>query len=223
MYIKQLNPGLAINDAYAQSAPQSLYSRFAKRAIDLILVIISAPIALILVGIMALLVMRSGARPFYTQKRVGLGGNSFPIFKMQTMVPQADKRLEAYLAQNPEARAEWDEHQKLKDDPRITPIGALLRRTSLDELPQLWNVFKGDMSIVGPRPMMVDQQAMYPGQAYYQLRPGITGSWQVSDRNSSSFAKRAEYDGEYLENLSLQQDVSIIWRTIGVVFKGTGY
>ena len=98
----------------------------------------------------------------------------------------------------------------------------MLRRTSLDELPQLWNVLKGDMSIVGPRPMMMDQQSLYPGSAYYELRPGITGSWQVSDRNNTSFAERARYDSDYLDRLSLQEDASIIFRTVGVVLRGTG-
>ena len=121
------------------------------------------------------------------------------------------------------ARAEWDETQKLKNDPRITPFGRFLRKSSLDELPQLWNVFVGDMSLVGPRPMMLNQQALYPGTAYYALRPGITGFWQTAGRNRTSFEARAEYDTSYEAELSLATDVKILARTVSVVVNGTGY
>ena len=123
---------------------------------------------------------------------------------------------------DPEARAEWDHHQKLQNDPRITRIGALLRRSSLDELPQLWNVFVGDMSIVGPRPMMSDQKALYPGVAYYAMRPGITGYWQISDRNQTTFAARADFDDRYFEDVSLGADLTVLASTIAVVLRGTG-
>ena len=139
------------------------------------------------------------------------------------MVPRADTLLEYHLRKNPEARREWDETQKLKRDPRITRIGCFLRKSSLDELPQLWNVLMGDMSLVGPRPMMVDQEALYPGTAYFELRPGITGLWQISDRNASSFAERAKFDDRYLNSCSLSQDISILLQTTGVVLRGTGY
>jgi len=131
--------------------------------------------------------------------------------------------LEYHLRKDPEARREWDEAQKLKRDPRITRIGRFLRKSSLDELPQLWNVLKGDMSLVGPRPMMVDQEALYPGRAYFELRPGITGPWQVSDRNESSFADRARFDNQYLDSLSLSVDLTILFRTVAVVLRCTGY
>ena len=98
----------------------------------------------------------------------------------------------------------------------------MLRKTSLDELPQLWNVLKGDMSLVGPRPMMVDQQALYPGSAYYALRPGLTGFWQVSVRHESSFAERAQYDAAYLSEMTLAQDLTVICKTVGVVTKAKG-
>jgi lipopolysaccharide/colanic/teichoic acid biosynthesis glycosyltransferase len=139
------------------------------------------------------------------------------------MVPDAEAVLERYLAQNPEARAEWDRHQKLKNDPRITPLGRFLRRSSLDELPQLWNVLRGDMSIVGPRPMMCNQRALYPGTEYYVMRPGITGYWQTSARNESSFHERAGFDQAYYRSLSFATDLAIIWRTFSVVLRGTGH
>ena len=139
------------------------------------------------------------------------------------MVVDADARLAAHLAADPALRAEWDETQKLKRDPRITAVGRLLRKTSLDELPQLWNVLKGDMSLVGPRPMMPEQRALYPGRAYYQMRPGLTGPWQVSDRNAVSFAGRAEFDADYARRMSLATDLCILFLTVWVVLRGTGY
>jgi lipopolysaccharide/colanic/teichoic acid biosynthesis glycosyltransferase len=139
------------------------------------------------------------------------------------MVVDADAQLEAYLAASPEARLEWDHTQKLKNDPRITTVGRIIRKTSLDELPQLWNVLKGDMSLVGPRPMMPEQRALYRGRAYFELRPGITGFWQIGDRNDTSFSARAAYDTRYASNLSLLTDVIVLLLTIRVVLRGTGY
>lgn len=199
------------------------YAAGIKRLMDLSLVILSLPLVLPLVALMAVLVACDGASPFFFQDRVGRNGRVFRLVKIRTMVPQAEARLEAHLAADPAARREWDRTQKLKSDPRITPVGRLLRKTSMDELPQLWNVLCGQMSIVGPRPMMVDQQALYPGRAYYALRPGITGAWQVSDRNEGSFAGRARYDAEYLSDLSFATDLSILIRTVSVVVRGTGY
>ena len=118
---------------------------------------------------------------------------------------------------------EWDLTQKLKEDPRITRMGKILRSSSLDELPQLWNVLMGEMSLVGPRPIMVSQQVIYPGVAYYALRPGCTGYWQTAGRNRTTFEARAEYDGAYEESLTLWTDVKILFGTIGVMLKGTGY
>jgi lipopolysaccharide/colanic/teichoic acid biosynthesis glycosyltransferase len=157
------------------------------------------------------------------QKRVGRNGRIFKMWKLRSMVPNADALLQSYLATNPAARAEWDRDQKLRHDPRITRIGHLIRKTSIDELPQLWNVFVGDMSLVGPRPMMPCQQEIYPGTAYYALRPGITGFWQTSARNESSFSERAGFDTDYLSKLSLLTDLKILMRTVRVVVHGTGY
>ena len=204
-------------------ARRGIYRHGVKRTLDILLILLALPFVLPLMALMALAAMSDGHSPFYRQERVGRGGRHFNLLKIRTMVPDAKAALEAYLAQNPEAKAEWDETQKLKKDPRITWAGRILRKTSLDELPQLWNVLKGDMSIVGPRPMMPEQRALYPGQAYFHLRPGITGSWQVSDRNEGSFAGRAKFDADYYNNLSLATDCSILLRTVAVVVRGTGY
>jgi lipopolysaccharide/colanic/teichoic acid biosynthesis glycosyltransferase len=145
------------------------------------------------------------------------------MWKLRTMVRNADQHLEAYLAQNPTARREWDATQKLKNDPRITPFGRLLRKTSIDELPQLFNVLNGTMSLVGPRPMMLDQEKYYHGTEYYCMRPGITGLWQVSDRNNCAFRDRVDYDAIYCRELSLKTDLSLLCKTVGVVCRATGH
>lgn len=202
---------------------KSFYKAYGKRTVDIILILFAAPFILPVVAVIALMATAGGASPFYFQRRIGRGGKIFNLVKIRTMVPNAEAALETHLASYPAARQEWDSSQKLKNDPRITPVGHFLRRSSLDELPQLWNVLKGDMSLIGPRPMMVDQQKLYPGTAYYALRPGISGAWQVSDRNESSFADRATFDTEYHTNLSFKTDLSILVRTVGTVIRCTGY
>jgi lipopolysaccharide/colanic/teichoic acid biosynthesis glycosyltransferase len=194
-----------------------------KRSFDIIAVLLIAPIALPLVSVLAVLVRLGGGPAFYSQMRLGMNGRAFKFWKLRSMVPDAEQRLEQYLRDNPEARLEWDEAQKLKSDPRITPLGRYLRKYSLDELPQLWNVFIGDMSLVGPRPMFPEQRVLYPGTHYFAFRPGMTGLWQISERNGCSFADRAKHDTRYAENLSFAQDLHILVRTVGVVFRGTGY
>lgn len=211
-----------VDTAFTTNTSGSVYRTYFKRVLDLTLVSIAAIPVLIILGICALLVARDGGSPFYCQTRVGRFGKTFKMWKLRSMVTNAEKALEDHLAKDPAARAEWDRNQKLRHDPRITKVGAILRKTSLDELPQLWNVVKGEMSLVGPRPMMVEQQVLYPGSAYYALRPGLTGFWQVSVRNESSFAERANYDAEYLKKVSLVEDVKVIWKTVSVVTQGTG-
>jgi len=196
---------------------------FLKRLIDLALVLIAGPFFLPLILILALLVCLDGGPAFYLQPRIGRNGRVFRLWKLRTMVPEAERALEAYLARNPAQKLEWDKHQKLRHDPRLTALGPFLRRYSLDELPQLWNVFTGDMSLVGPRPMMPQQRLLYQGMAYYELLPGLTGPWQISERNNCSFADRARYDEQYRETVSFDTDVRILFKTVGVVFGGTGY
>lgn len=199
------------------------YRRLFKRLLDVTAILMAVPVVVPVVAVAAVLVARDGGSPFYTQMRVGRGGRRFKMWKLRSMVCDADARMEAYLESDPAARQEWDSTQKLKADPRITSFGKFLRKSSLDELPQLWNVLIGDMSLVGPRPMMVNQQGLYPGTAYYALRPGITGYWQTAGRNRTTFEARAEYDDAYEADLSLVTDVKVLAATVGVVVHGTGY
>ncbi|GIT93292.1 sugar transferase [Jannaschia sp. AI_61] len=198
---------------------RGLYRDGFKRVFDTTLILLSVPFVLPLIVALALLV---GRHPFYIQERVGRRGRTYRMWKLRTMVIDADKHLEAHLQANPQARAEWDRTQKLRQDPRITPLGRFLRKSSLDELPQLWNVLRGEMSLVGPRPMMPNQVKLYPGTAYYNLRPGLTGPWQVSARNASTFAERAAYDTAYNKRLSLFGDIQLLVATMRVVLRATG-
>lgn len=207
--------------APAPSKP-SLYRTRGKRTLDLALVIMTAPITIVVTGILAIAVLLTGQSPFYVQQRVGLHGKVFRMWKLRTMLPDAERRLEDFLAKHPEAREEWESKQKLIVDPRVTPIGTWLRKTSLDELPQLFNVLNGTMSLVGPRPMMVDQKDQYSGVAYYRLRPGITGFWQVSDRNDCDFGGRVHFDDMYDRVVSLKVDITVLLKTVAVVIRGTG-
>jgi len=180
--------------------------------------IVSAPVILIA----ALFIMMDGGSPFFRQQRVGIGGKVFTMFKLRSMISDAETVLDSYLEANPAAREEWKTKQKLSNDPRITLVGRIIRKTSIDELPQFWNVVTGDMSVVGPRPMMPSQQSLYPGTAYYKLRPGITGPWQISGRSSSSFAARSKFDSRYLTRFSLYYDLMVLFRTFAAVARGTG-
>lgn len=212
-----------VQAAMAMPPRPGLYRNLFKRAFDITAIVLAAPVVVPVVAALAIAVARDGGKPFYSQMRVGQGGKRFRMWKLRSMVCDADERMEDYLAAHPEARLEWDLTQKLKDDPRITPMGKIIRTTSLDELPQLWNVLKGEMSLVGPRPIMVSQQVIYPGVAYYLLRPGCTGFWQTAGRNRTTFEARAEYDTAYEEQLSLWTDVKILFGTISVMLRGTGY
>ena len=202
---------------------RSAYRGAGKRLFDLVAVIAVSPILVPLAIVLAAVILMSGHRPLFVQERVGRNGRSFRMWKFRTMVEDAENVLENYLQEHPSARLEWDAHQKLKDDPRITAVGRFLRKTSLDELPQFWNVFLGQMSIVGPRPMTVNQKPLYPGDAYYRMRPGITGLWQISDRNDCEFRERAYFDARYESVMSLGVDLHVLSRTVGVVVRGTGY
>lgn len=217
------DPALAIHPSEIDVDRSGSYRNGLKRALDVTLVLIAAPLVLPLVLIMAALVALDGANPFYSQLRLGKDGRVFRIWKLRSMVPNAEARLREYLADDPEARAEWNRAQKLKRDPRVTRVGWLLRKISLDELPQLLNVFTGSMSLVGPRPMMTGQRHLYFGKSYYRMRPGITGFWQISTRNESEFIARVQYDDKYDHSLSFWTDVKILVRTVAVVLRGTGY
>jgi len=200
-----------------------LYRLVFKRAFDICIVLLALPIIAPLIAVLAILVARDGSPGFYSQKRVGRYGAIYTIWKLRTMVAGAEQLLDVYLSESPDAAVEWQSTQKLKQDPRVTPIGHVLRKCSLDELPQLWNVLLGEMSLVGPRPMLPEQQEMYPGHSYYSVRPGITGSWQVSERNESTFADRARYDTDYIADISFMNDLKLLKATVGVVLDGTGH
>ena len=171
-------------------------------------------------GLIALVIkLDSPGSVFYHQRRIGRNGNAFDLIKFRTMHLNADQILADKLAGDPASRHEWDRYQKLRRDPRITRAGRLLRKFSLDELPQLWNVFKGEMSLVGPRPMMEDQRELY-GESfkeYIRIAPGMTGLWQVSGRNDTSFVRRAELDSEYNQRWSVWLDIFILFKTIKIV------
>lgn len=208
----------------SRTASTGWYGKFGKRVLDVTLVTVSLPITLPLIALCALALALQGNLPFYKQLRLGRDGRQFSILKMRTMVKDAEARLGDLLSKNSELQKEWTATQKLKHDPRITPLGRFLRLTSLDELPQIWNVLRGEMSLVGPRPMMPSQLSLHENsQAYFSVRPGLTGIWQVSCRNERGFRHRAETDAVYVENLSLWGDLKVIWRTIGVVARCTGY
>ncbi|MEL7218699.1 MAG: sugar transferase [Pseudomonadota bacterium] len=208
----------------ATSTPTGFYRNWTKRALDLAIILLFSPAVIVLMTCLAAVVaLTSGGTPFYRQERVGLHGKTFTMWKLRSMIPNADAALARHLQANPAARAEWTTTQKLKNDPRITPVGRILRRTSLDELPQLWNVLKGEMSLVGPRPMLPEQQVMYPGAAYYRMLPGITGLWQISARNDSAFAERAFFDSRYDAKMSLITDLKTLFATVGVVTRATGH
>jgi len=202
---------------------RGLYRSGLKRVLDIAFVVGMAAFILPVTVILALAVMMTdGHWPFFVQERVGRDGRVFRMIKLRSMVKDADRRLVEHLASNARARDEWNRTQKLRHDPRVTAVGWFLRKTSLDELPQFWNVLRGEMSVVGPRPMMPSQRDLYTGQVYYALRPGVTGLWQVGDRNNTSFAARARYDAEYYNRLSLATDVAIMLRTVRVMARGTG-
>lgn len=198
--------------------------RMAKRSFDLVaaslLVLMLSP-ALLLI---AALVRRDGGPAIFGHVRIGRDGVSFKCLKFRSMVMNADGVLKALLERDPQARAEWEREFKLKNDVRITPIGRFLRRTSLDELPQLFNVIRGEMSLVGPRPIVQQELARYGQDVNYYLmaKPGMTGLWQVSGRNDTDYATRVSLDVAYVQQLSLRRDMRILVKTVSVVLRGSG-
>ncbi|MDE2149918.1 MAG: sugar transferase [Gammaproteobacteria bacterium] len=217
--------GPAIDRSETWPPTDTAFATSGKRAFDVIgtcaLLILGAPV----IAAVALAVLVTSGRPvFFAQERIGRGGKRFRCWKFRTMRRDAEKILTEVLARDPVARAEWNKHQKLRDDPRCTPIGRFLRRWSLDELPQLFNVLRGEMSLVGPRPAMPEQLPLH-GRAthwYLAVRPGITGLWQISGRNGTSYRRRVALDGYYARNQTLRLDLIILLKTVGVVLSGRG-
>lgn len=198
------------------------YAQNLKRLLDVVLagaaVVILSPLFVIL----WLVTRLDGGPSLFCQQRVGQSGKIFRCLKFRTMVVDAEDRLATYLAKHPQIAEEWARHQKLKSDPRITVVGRFLRKSSLDELPQLFNVLRGDMSLVGPRPFMPEQAEIYLGQAYYKLRPGLTGYWQISDRHHSEFGERARFDDKYFNEIGFRTDFRVLVKTIRVVLQAGG-
>lgn len=223
LHFSQYSPSVEKAPERVEAGSAGIYRKFGKRIFDILFTLAIAPFVVPFVAAAAFLVAMDGHNPFYSQLRVGKDGKIFRMWKLRTMVNKADKLLDAYLAENPVAKLEWESTQKLKKDPRVTLVGRLLRKTSMDELPQLMNVLNGTMSVIGPRPMMVSQQDAYLGKGYYRLRPGITGLWQVSDRNECEFVGRVRYDDIYDRICSLRTDMWVLMRTAVVVIRCTGY
>jgi len=196
-----------------------------KRIIDVvisvILVIMLAPLFLII----GILIKIEGGSVFFGSKRLGRSAQEFSCLKFRTMVPNAEHVLQDLLECNPEIKIMYETHRKIQNDPRITKIGKVLRTASLDELPQLINIIKGEMSLVGPRPILLDEADIYGKsqcEIYYTIRPGLTGLWQVSGRNNMTFEKRVCLDMQYIKNWSLRNDIAILLRTFSAVLARKG-
>ena len=195
-----------------------------KRALDaagaLALIVLLSPIMLLIAALVAM----EGGPVLFGHERVGFGGRPFRCLKFRTMVPNAAEVLADLLARDPAAAREWATTQKLRNDPRITHVGKFLRKTSLDELPQLWNILVGEMSLVGPRPIVQSEVERYGSHIdyYYAVRPGLTGLWQVRGRSNTSYAERIEMDFEYVSSRSVGRDLKILIETVPAVLRRSG-
>jgi len=198
--------------------------RFLKRSLDIVVsglaLLALSPLFLFL----KILISRDGGNAFFGHERIGQNGKTFNCLKFRSMVLNGDEVLKELLSKDENARREWMANQKLQNDPRVTKIGEFIRRWSIDELPQLINVFKGDMSLVGPRPVVLEETKRYKEDIdlYYRVRPGLTGLWQVSGRSNVSFKRRVKMDSWYVRNWSLWHDIAIMFKTIPVVLNKTG-
>ena len=204
--------------------PSRFYADYAKRGFDLAVAPMLLALSLPLLALASAALLMRGQSPVFVHRRIGRHGRSFACFKLQTMHTDAAERLRALLDSSAHAAEEWERRRKLSHDPRIHPLGRILRRTSIDELPQLWNVIRGEMSLIGPRPITGEELRGYGdrAEAYKRLRPGITGLWQVSGRNRLSFAERAAFDADYAGRLCFSLDLSILARTVRVVLSCSG-
>ncbi len=202
-----------------------IYNKIAKYIFDMVLTLIGVILISPVLLLLAILIRLDSPGPIiFAHKRIGQHGKEFPCYKFRTMCVDADARLKEYLAANPEAREEWERDFKLKDDPRVTRVGRVLRRTSLDELPQLLNVLKGQMSLVGPRPIVKAEIPRYGSYIadFYMVRPGITGMWQVNGRSDTTYDERVQMDSWYVRNWSVWLDLSLLWKTVSVVLNHKG-
>lgn len=197
-----------------------------KRAFDILfslsVLLLGAPIFL-LIGLIVRLTSRG--QVIYSHKRVGRGGKLFKCYKFRSMYADADEKLQELLASDSELRAEWEQTRKLKKDPRITPFGRFLRKTSLDELPQFWNVLRGDLSVVGPRPVLESEIEQYFGPKAHKIlsiRPGLTGLWQTCGRSDTSYEDRIRLDESYVNKRSLALDLKLVAKTVPIILLARG-
>ncbi|MDJ1157082.1 sugar transferase [Chelatococcus sp. SYSU_G07232] len=218
-------PGLVRAEACPPGGARGPVGGWQKRAVDIVIALVAltlaAPLILLL---MALIRLSTGSGAIFAHRRVGYDGRVFDCYKLRTMVPDGEEILQRHLANDPEAMREWLATRKLQRDPRVTTLGYMLRRSSLDELPQLVNVLRGEMSCVGPRPIMADELERYGPHAadYLAAKPGLTGAWQVSGRSRLSYGERVAMDVDYVRNWSLRTDFAILLKTIFVVMKCDG-
>lgn len=210
----------------AQVAPLPTPYAATKRALDVLGAIVLAVVfsPLILAVVILALIRREPGSIMYKHRRIGQDGHAFECLKFRTMVPNADRVLRELLERDPAIKAEWVRDHKLRCDPRVTRLGRFLRRTSLDELPQLWNVVRGEMSLVGPRPVVREELLRYGrnARAYLSAKPGITGLWQVKGRNDTDYRRRVVLDTYYVRNRNLLLDLYILFKTTRVVLGGSG-
>ena len=207
-------------------SPERLFRyRVLKRGVDLLLVFLCLPVLLLMIASIALVIRVTSPGPiFFSHRRIRRHGRFFSMWKFRTMCVNSAEVLENYLDSNPMARAEWRKHHKLRYDPRVTRVGEFLRRTSLDELPQIWNVLTGSMSLVGPRPIVAAEVEKY-GEFfadYCLVKPGVTGLWQVSGRSRISYPERVQLDRQYAHHWSLISDLRILCRTLSSVANQDG-
>lgn len=205
------------------------YPRPARSAIKRLIDIVGASAGLIfaapfLLTAMVIIRRHDGGPAIFAQDRIGHGGKVFRCYKLRSMVVDSQQRLEHLLATDPEAKAEWEATQKLTNDPRITGLGRFLRKSSLDELPQLWNILMGDMSIVGPRPIVQNEISKYGTDFIYytDVRPGLTGLWQVSGRSDTTYDERVALDVQYVREWSVVSDIKVIAKTIPAILASKG-
>ncbi len=213
-------------DTFFSKLDYKIKHRAIKRIFDIVFSLSILVLFLPVFAIIALIVAVTSKGPVvYAHSRIGRGGKKFGCYKFRSMYFDADKRLHELLKNNPELKNEWEKNFKLKNDPRITPIGSFLRKTSLDEFPQFWNVLKGDLSVVGPRPVIQDEIVKYYGDKaafVLSIRPGLTGLWQVSGRSNTSYDVRVSLDEEYINKQSLALDIKLVLKTIPAMLTSRG-
>jgi exopolysaccharide production protein ExoY len=224
--LHQATPVPSVVDWLARGWPMPSFPlRAAKRTLDIVLSLLALLLALPFLAVTILAIMlESPGVPIYIQRRVGRYGAPFGLIKLRTMVPNAEQRLQACLGSDPALRAEWQRSRKLRVDPRVTRIGRVLRRLSLDEIPQLLNVLLGQMSLVGPRPVPAQEGRLFGGAwpLVLSVRPGLTGLWAVSGRSELSYDERVSLEAAYVRECSLGLDLRIIGRTVPWVLRGRG-